>query len=155
MFTLCFVPFFRCFCLSFELHFLIHFAPLMHYLLPLFIASFLSLLSFDSFVYSWQKKGKVYWKVYLCVLSFLYDSCAHSQSKKFYLVHIRRVKKPKVRCIYQGREDIFFWENLVLLCLSLCLFSHCFMVLWVMFSIYALLLPSHRAYVLDIHTSLC
>ena len=34
-------------------------------------------------------------------------------------------------------------------CFTLCLFSHCFMVLW-----YALLLSSHRAYVLDMHTSL-
>ena len=41
-------------------------------------------------------------------------------------------------------------------CLTLCLFSCCFMVLWVMFSIiYALLLSSHHAYVLDMHTSLC
>ena len=46
-------------------------------------------------------------------------------------------------------------RNLVLSCFILCLFSHCFMVLWVMFSIYALLLSSHHADVLDIHTSLC
>ena len=54
------------------------------------------------------------------------------------------------RCIYQGGEDILLWENLV------CLFSRCFMVLWVMFSIiYALLLSSHLAYVLDMHIFLC
>ena len=47
--------FFRCFCLLFELHFLIHLASLMHHLLPLFISYFLSLLSLDSFVY---KKGE-------------------------------------------------------------------------------------------------
>ena len=47
------------------------------------------------------------------------------------------------------------WENLVLSCFTSCLFSRCFMVLWVMFSIYALLLSSHRVYVLDMYTSLC
>ena len=47
------------------------------------------------------------------------------------------------------------WENLVLSCFTLCLFSHYFMVLWVMFSIYVLLLSSHHAYVLGMHTFLC
>ena len=42
-----------------------------------------------------------------------------------------------------------------MLCFILCLFSRCYMVLWVIFSIYALLLSSHRAYVLDMHLSLC
>ena len=41
------------------------------------------------------------------------------------------------------------------LCFTLCLFSRCFMVLWVTFCIYALLLSLHRIYVLDMHTSLC
>ena len=49
----------------------------------------------------------------------------------------------------------FLWENLVLFCFILCLFSRSFMVLWVTFSIYALLLSSHHAYVLDIHLFLC
>ena len=56
--------------------------------------------------------------------------------------------------IPRGRRHLL-WENLVLLCFTLCLFSHCFMMLWVTFSIYALLLSSHRVYVLDMHTSLC
>ena len=34
-------------------------------------------------------------------------------------------------------------------------FLICFMVLWVMFSIYALLFSLHRVCVLDMHTSLC
>ena len=38
---------------------------------------------------------------------------------------------------------------------SLCLFSRCFTVLWVIFSIYVSLLSSHHAYVLDMHLSLC
>ena len=56
--------------------------------------------------------------------------------------------------IPRGRRH-FFLENLVLFCFTLCLFSCCFMVLWVMFSINVLFLSSHRVYVLDIHTSLC
>ena len=56
--------------------------------------------------------------------------------------------------IPSGRRQSF-WENLVLFCFILCLFSHWFMVLWVVFSIYALLLSLHHAYVLDMYTSLC
>ena len=52
--------FLRCFCLSFELHFLIHLAPLMHHLSPLFISSFLSFFPLDSFVYLWQKGGEYF-----------------------------------------------------------------------------------------------
>ena len=47
---------------------------------------------------------------------------------------------------YTKEEKSFFFRKP---CFALCLFSHCFMVLW-----YALLLSSHRAYVLDMHTSL-
>ena len=68
MFTLCCVAFF---CLSFELHFLIHLAPVMHHLLPLFISSFLSLLPLDSFFYSWQK-GREYTREYTEVYRHLY-----------------------------------------------------------------------------------
>ena len=53
------------------------------------------------------------------------------------------------------RRRHYLRENLVLFWFILYLFSHCFMVLWVMFSIYALLLSSHHAYVLDMHLSLC
>ena len=55
--------------------------------------------------------------------------------------------------ILKGRRHIL-WENLVLSCFTLCLFSRCFMVFWVIFSIYALLLSAHRVYVLDVHISL-
>ena len=75
--SLCFVAiFFGCFCLSFELHFLIHFAPLMHHLLPLFIISFLSLISLDSFVYSWQK-GREYIGEYTGVFCHFYMTHVH------------------------------------------------------------------------------
>ena len=56
--------------------------------------------------------------------------------------------------IPKGRTH-FFKENLVLFFFVLCLFSCCFTVLWVMFSIYALLLSSHHAYVLNMQTFLC
>ena len=55
--------------------------------------------------------------------------------------------------ILKGRRHIL-WENLVLSCFMLCLFSRCFMVFWVIFSIYTLLLSAHRVYVLDVHISL-
>ena len=48
-----------------------------------------------------------------------------------------------------------FYEKTLLSCFTLCLFSRCFMVLWVTFSIYVLLFSSHRVYVLDMHTFLC
>ena len=48
-----------------------------------------------------------------------------------------------------------FMRKPCFVCFTLCLFSRCFMVLCVMFSIHALLLSSHRVCVLDMHTSLC
>ena len=56
---------------------------------------------------------------------------------------------------YTKGEKTSLWENLVLSCFTWCLFSRCFMVLWVTFSIYDLLLSSHCVYLLDMHTSLC
>ena len=143
-----------CFCLSCEFYFLIHLTPLMHHLLPLFISSFLSLLPLDSFVYSWQKGGE-YTRKYTGVY------------RHFYITHVHILKeRNSTSCAFVGRENYrrdaytkgektFLWENLVLFCFTLCLFSRYFMVFWVMFSIYALLLSSHHAYVLDMHTSLC
>ena len=55
--------------------------------------------------------------------------------------------------ILRGRRHLL-WENLVLSCFTLCLFSRYFMVFWVTFSIYTLLLSSHRVYVLDVQISL-
>ena len=57
---------------------------------------------------------------------------------------------PKRRRHFLMRKPWF-----ALLCFTLCLFFRCFMILWVMFSIFALLLSSHYAYVLDMYTSLC
>ena len=100
----------------FELHFLIHLAPLMHHLLPLsyllFFPTFLLIhLSIRA------KKGE-------CMLSlFLYDSCAHSQGEKFYLVHIRKGRNPQGRCIYQGGEDIEIIRKFCFVYVYLCLFS--------------------------------
>ena len=147
-FMLCSIFFFM-FLSFFELHFLIHLAPLMHHLLPLFIFSFLSLIPLTSFAYSCQK-GREYIGVF----------------RHFYMiVHILRGKNSTSYTFIGGEsyrgdaytkgEKTFFWENFVLLCFSLCLYSRYFMVLWVIFSIYALLFSSHHAYVLDMHTSFC
>ena len=62
---------------------------------------------------------------------------------------------PRGDAYTKGEKTFFFKKTLFCLCFILCLFSHCFMVLWVMFSIYALLLSSYHAYMLDIHLSLC
>ena len=76
MFTLCFVAFCFVFCLSF----ISHSSCTPHASLSLFIPSSLALNSPWPFVYSCQKVGRVYSRVvYWRVLSFLYDSCAHSQ----------------------------------------------------------------------------
>ena len=93
MFTLYLVAFFWCFCLMFELHFLIHLAPLMHHLLSLFISSFLSLISLDSFVYSWQKGGE-YTGEYIGVFHHFYMTN----------VHILRGKN-STSCTFVGEES--------------------------------------------------
>ena len=68
--------------LRFELHFLIHLAPLMHHqhcsylhLLPSFILDPLSIP---------DKKGEsILQRMFRSILSFLYDSCAHPQGENF------------------------------------------------------------------------
>ena len=123
-FMLCSI-FFRCFIfyLSFIFSFILH---------PSCIIIFIHILFFFPSS-SWficlfvTKRGRVYRRVYWCVSSFLYDSCAHSQREKFYLVHIRRGRKPLGKCIYQGGEDIFLWENIVLFVL---LYAYFLVALW-------------------------
>ena len=88
-------------------------------------------------------------------MSFLYDSCAHSQGEKFYFL-----------CTFLGGE--IHWGNACtkggktfhirkpcFVCFTLCVFLFSFIVLWVTFSIYALLLSLHHVCALDMHTSLC
>ena len=55
----------------------------------------------------------------------------------------------------KGEKTSFYEKNLFCLVLAYACFLVFFMVLWVIFNIYALLLSSHHAYVLDRHTSLC
>ena len=74
-FMLCSIVF-KMFCLSFELHFLIHLVPLMHHPLPLFISSFLSLLPLVAFVFLWQK-GREYTAEYTGVFCHLYMTYVH------------------------------------------------------------------------------
>ena len=90
-------------------------------------------------------------------MSFLYDSCAHTYGKKFYFLctFVRgeifhkgdAYTKEKRHCV---NKKTFFCLFFLYGC-----FLVCFMVLWVMFSIYALLFSLHRVCVLDMLTSLC
>ena len=79
---------FKVFCLLFELLFLINLAPLMHhypYSYFLFFPSFLLIhLSIR------DKKGESILESVMECIVISYDSCAHSQEEKFYLVHIYR-----------------------------------------------------------------
>ena len=115
-FMLCSIFFF--FGLLFEFHFLIHFTPLMHHLLPFFISSFFSLLPLTSFVYLWQKGGE-YTGVFC----------------HFYITHVHILReRNSISCTFIGGENYkgdayikgentSFWENLVVFCFILCLFS--------------------------------
>ena len=157
MFTLCFVSFFLflflCFCLWFKLHFLIHLASLMHHLLPLFISYFLSLLPLDSFVYSWQKGGK-YTKEYTKVYHHFYMTHVHIlRGRNSTSCTFVGGESHKGNAYTKGEKTSFLRQPYFILFYLMLIFS-LFMVLWVMFSIYALLLSSHHVYVLDMHISL-
>ena len=141
MFTLYFVAFW-CFCLSFEFHFLIHLAPLMHHLLPLLISSFLSLIPLDSFVYSWQKGGE-------------YTGEYTRLFRHFFLtyVHILR-ERNSTSCTFIGGEShkgdaytkgekTYFFEK-TLLCFVL-LYAYFLIVLWCFeLCLVSMLCCSHR-----------
>ena len=127
-------------CLNFIFSFILHPSCI----IPLLISSFLSLLPLDWFVYSWQKGGE-FTEKFTGVFRHVYMT--H--------VHILRGRN-STSCTFIGRESCrgrkhFFRKPYF----TLCLFSLCFMMLWVMFSIiYALLLLLHHAYVLNTHASL-
>ena len=130
------------FYLLFELCFLIHIAPLINYLLPLFISSFLSPLPLNSFVYSWQKMGE-YTKKYTGVYCHLYMTHVHilrginSTSCTFV-----RGESHKGDAYTKGEKTFLFWEILVLSCFTLCLFYHC---LWCFeFCLVSMLYYSHH-----------
>ena len=135
-FMLCSIVSLRCFCLSFELYFLIHLAPLMHHLLPLFIFSFLYLLPLDSFVYSWQKGGE-----YTGVFHHFYMTHVHTGVFcHFYRTHVHILRRRNsTSCTFIGGKNhrgdaytkgkktfLFFFRKP---CFALCVFSRCFMVL--------------------------
>ena len=154
MFTLYFVAFFlRCFffCLIFIFSFILYpscIFTLVHF--SLFLPSFL-LIHLSICDKKWESILKYTW-----VYHHFYMTCAHSQREKFYLLHIRKGRKLSRRCIYQEGEDIFLSRKpCFVLFYSMLIFLLFYMMLWVMFSIYALLFSSYRVYVLNIHTSLC
>ena len=88
-------------------------------------------------------------------MSFLYDSCAHSQGEKFYFLctFLRGEIHWGNACTKGGKT--FHIRKPCFVCFTLCVFLFSFIVLWVTFSIYALLLSLHHVYALDMHTSLC
>ena len=116
------------FYLSFELHFLIHLAPIMHHLLSLFISFFF----FSSFLLIHlsihNKKGREYTKVYTEVFHH------------FYMTHVHILKgRNSTSCTFIGREShrgdaytkgkkTFFYEKTVF---CLVLLNACFLAdLW-------------------------
>ena len=117
-------------CLSFIFSFILHPSCI----IPLLISSFLSLIPFDYFVYSWQKGGE-----YIGEYTSLY--------RHFYMTHVHTLRgSNSTSCTfiegeshrgdaYTKGEKTFFWENLVLLyayflvalwCFELCLVSSMF-----------------------------
>ena len=147
----CFV-FLRCFvfCLSFFFSLILHPSCII-----ILIHIFFSFPHFSWFICLFVTKRESILESVLECIVISYDSCAPSQEEKFYLVHIYRGRNFIGEMhIPRGRRHLL-WENLVLFSLHYVCFLVCFMVLWVMFSIYALLLSSHCVCVLDMHTSLC
>ena len=152
MFTLYFVAFCFVFCLNFIFSFILH-PSCIFILVHFFISCPHFSLTLCLFV---TKRERVYSREYTGELCHFY----------MILMHILKGRN-SISCTFvegeitigemhipRGRRH-FFLENLVLFCFTLCLLSCCFMVLWVMFNIYALLLSLYHAYVLDMHTSLC
>ena len=101
------------------------------------------------------KRGRVYQNVYRSVSSFLYDSCAHSQGGRNSISCTFIGGESNRGDAYTKGEKKFCMRKPCFVCFTLCVFSCLLLVLWVMFSIYALLFSLHRAYVLDMHISLC
>ena len=136
MFTLCFLAFFFFLCCwpSFELHFLIYLAPLMHHLLHLFISSFLSLLPLDSFVYLWQK-GRKYTREYTGVYRHFCMTHVYILRGRNYTLCTFIGGESHRGDAYTKGEKTFFYEKtlfclvlpsfflVVLWCFKLCLIS--------------------------------
>ena len=110
-FILCSILFLRCFVFCFSFNF--HSSCTSYASLSLFLSSFLPLLLHGLFVYLWQKRRRV--------SSFLYDSCAHSQGEKFYLVHICRGRNSI------GEMHILKWRR------HLLMRKPCFVLFYIMF----------------------
>ena len=93
--------------------------------------------------------------------------------RHFYMTHVHILRgRNSTLCTFVGGEShridvytkgektyfFFFWKPCFVLfyfMLVFSLFLQCFELLWVMFSIYNLLLSLHHTYVLDIYTFLC
>ena len=116
MFTLYFVTFL--FCLLFELLFsFISHPSCIIILVPTFISYLYFSLNLCLFV---TKRGRVYRRV----LSFLYDSCAHTQGEKFYLMHISRERDYHKGDAYTKGEKTLILRKLYFICFSLCTLAY-------------------------------
>ena len=116
-----------------------HLAPLMHHLSPLLISSFLSSFLLSYLSIHDKKGGSIPESIQVTGLY-----------RHFYMTHVHILRESNsTLCTFvweeshrgdaytKGRRHCFMRKP----CFTLCLFSRCFMVLWVMFSIiYALLL---------------
>ena len=116
---------------------------------------------------------------FLCFPSFLLNHLSIRDKKgestrkctrvflHFYKTHVHILRgRNSISCTFVGGEShrrdayakgdkTFFMRKPCFYLFYFMLGFSLFMVLWVMFSIYALLLSSHCAFVLDMHTSLC
>ena len=151
---LCSIVSLKCFIfhLSFIFLFILHLSCIIFYHCSyfLFFPSFLLLhLSIR------DKKGEIIPEgIPMCFFISIWLMCTFLGGKILTRAYLSEEKVIGEMHIPRGRRH-FFWENLVLSYFIFCLFSCYFMVLWVTFSIYALLLSSHHVYALDMHTSLC
>ena len=130
------------FCASFSLS---SYTPHASSFILVHIFFFFSLIPLDSFVYSWQKRGGYTWEY-------------TGEYRHFYMTHMHILRgKNSTSCTfvrgeslrgdaYTKGEKTFFFRKPCFICFTLCLLSRCFMVLWVRFSIYALLLSLHHVY---------
>ena len=115
MLALCFVASYYVLC--FELHFLIHLAPLMHHS-PFSFLHLLPSFLLDPFVYQCQKGGK--YTLECIPKSFVISIwllCTPLGGEILFLVHICSGRNiPQGRCIYQGGEDIVLTRKFCFVC---------------------------------------
>ena len=121
-FMLCSIVSLRCFifCLNFIFSFILHPSCI----IPLLISSFLSILPFDSFVYSWQKGGE-----YTGVFRHLHMTHVHILRGRNSISYTFVRGESHKGDTYTKGEKTYFLENLVLFCFVL-YYAFFLIVLW-------------------------